>query len=202
MADEEKQEELHPLRNVPTVAAAADPHADKPHTAAGEPILRDVYGRAYTESSPHTGGIRTYLDEAEYPPEASTEEPPAAVAPQAAAAAGEQTVQTSATAAAEEKKASEPAAQEPIAPVAGSAAAAGVESFSATQAAPAEPSVVVHHGPPPADVNAAASAAVTQPPLVVNPLAGAKATAAGDAAQSVIDATLAHPAAQPKASQP
>lgn len=163
----EKAKLNDPFAHVPRVAEIAPEEGAR--TPEGELIRRDEYGRAYTESTPQTGGIRTYLDESEYPPELpdgpdgqAIAPPPLRVTPpQAAASAASQfdphppveqpVLQTSAT-------------QEPIHPAAGSAPAAGVPTFS---------------------TNADATAA-------------AKKAAAPAATQAVIDAVLAHPAAQRK----
>lgn len=166
---------LDPLRNVPRVADPVPEPGER--TPDGRVIKRDANGYAYTESSPFTGGIRTYLDENEYPPELPEGEsapPPIALVPPQAAAAAESefaphppvdqaAVQTSTT-------------QEPIAPAPHAAPEAGVPTFSTNEAA------------------AAAAQKTTAP-----------ATGAGEApsdkAQAVIDAVLQHPAAQPKAGQ-
>lgn len=166
---------LDPLRNVPRVAEPVPEEGER--TPDGRLIKRDVNGYAYTESSPFTGGIRTYLDENEYPPELPAGEsapPPIPLVPPQAAAAAESAfaphppvdqaaVQTSAS-------------QDAIAPPPHAAPVAGVPTFSTNEAAAAQ----------------AKEAAA--------PAAGA-GKAPSDKAQAVIDAVLQHPAAQPKASQ-
>jgi hypothetical protein len=159
------------FETIPIVPQPQDPHADKPHTPEGRAILRDEQGRAYTESSPQTGGLRSYLDEAEYPPEWPVDaegheiHPPAlnVVPPQAAAAAASQFDPAPAPVRSAERPVLQTSTVEPHVAAAGSS----VPSFSATQV----------------------TAAQAAPP--------APAGERSAAAQAVIDATLAHPAAQP-----
>ena len=155
-----------PFAHVPTVAQpVSDPDAER--TDEGREIHRDEHGRAFTVSSPQTGGIRTYLDEEEFPPEMPEGEdfPPAlkVVPPQAAAGAASEFDPAPALRVAPEApvlQTSAPEEHKAAAPV------SGVPSFSATQVTAAQAST---------RDNAPKSAA----------------------AQAVIDATLAHPAAQP-----
>lgn len=108
-------------------------------TPDGRAIQYDEYGKAYTVSTPQTGGLRTYLDEEEYPPLHLEIAPPAlkVTPPQSAAAAASQFdpvpekdarsgLQTSA------------AAQPAILPVTGSAPASSAPTFSTNEAAAAE----------------------------------------------------------------
>lgn len=174
MTDEPKKPDAPKLHDqFADVKRVAEPERTKgPRTPEGELIKRDEYGRAYTESTPQTGGIRHYLDEETYPPELEDADGnevdppplPKIIPPQAAASAASQFeevpykdarsgLQTSAE------------RQPTIAPVTGSAPASSAPTFSTNEAATAE----------------------------------AKKAAAPAATQAVIDAVLQHPAAQPKA---
>lgn len=166
---EEKQKAAKPndpFANVPRVAQPVAEEGER--TPEGRLIKRDEYGRAFTESTPQTGGIRTYLDEEQYPPEMPDGEeaptPPALPVVQAAAAAESQFAPHPPEEQ-DPRTALQTSTQPTIVPERHAAPAAGVPSFSSTQVTAAE---------------------------------AAKAEAAPAAAQKVIDAVLAHPAAQPK----
>lgn len=170
MTDAPKQEKpLDPLRNVPRVAEPEPIEGQR--TPDGRLILRDETGRAYTDSSAQTGGIRTYLDETDYPPELPEGEsapPPLKIVPPQAAPTAASAFAPAPPEELDPREALQTSAkmQAPIATEVHAAPAAGVASFSSTQ------------------VTAAQDAA----PKPATP----------DAVQKVIDATLAHRAAQPK----